>query len=155
MKIKILFGVFVCVFLTSCSTIPREKEWVTGIEPRDGTNLPSGERTVLYDGLTYDRVYNACERTLVRLGYAFNIADKSSGKIRVTDKARPGLAQAGVAGNLAENSNLQVEITKTDKGVAVKACVLRSSLFKPRPLDVNEDKKEVERFFKRLNRELK
>lgn len=162
MKIKILFAVLICIFLCSCASAPREKEWVTGTHPGDGTSTPIGEQTVTFDGLTYDRVYDACEQTLIRLGYSFHIADKSAGKIRVEriEKIRvegtenpERYSQARVGGAL-EGNQLLVELTKADGGVAVKTCVLRSRLIRSTPLEANEAKSEVDRFFKRLKKAL-
>ena len=158
MKIKFFSFALACVALSSCATAPREKEWVRDSPAENviGTLKPEGEQTFTIEDVTYDRVWDACEQTLINLGYAFSVADKSAGKIRVRGTAKSEFSkEGGMAQTPTETRHVSVLITKTDGGVAVRASLLVPDYGKPRHQDVVAAKTEVDRIFKNLKKELK
>jgi hypothetical protein len=158
MSKKIFSGAVVCVFLISCSPVLLEKEWVRGPLPSEesimNTTMQLAEQTVTFDGLTYDRVYEACEQALIRLGYSFYIADKEAGRIRVQGIAKREFGSSQFA-EATEFRHLLVTVKKTDDGIVVQSSLLIPTMIVPSPLFENKAKNEVDRFFRGLNKELK
>jgi hypothetical protein len=70
-----------CLILGFCAQAPYEKIW-TAASYRSGPEKPTQQTFSIAD-LTYDRVWEACERSLVRSGFEFFVADRASGEIRV------------------------------------------------------------------------
>ena len=158
MKTNIFLVAFVCVFLSSCASAPREKEWVRGSPTGwaiDGVKQ-EGVQTFTFEGLTYNRVWDACEQTLINLSYLFAFVDKSAGQIRVRGTAKSEFSkEGGTALTPTETRDVLVFITKTDGGVAVRAGLVVVDYGKPRQKDVAAGKNEVDRIFKNLKKKLK
>ena len=156
MFIKLLSFVLACVTLFSCASAPRPKEWVRGglAESAIAERRAEGEQTFTFEGLTYDRVWEACERTLINLGYLFAVAEKREGVIRVQGTAKPAISTPTL-GIPEETRHVLVLVKKTNGSVAVQASLLVPDDGKSRLADVPAAKNEVDRFFKSLKKRLK
>jgi len=89
MKTRIVSLVLACLLLGFCATAPYEKVW-TNKPYRSAPEKPTQETFSVAD-LTYDQVWKACERSLIRSGFEFFTADRTSGEIRVRSAAKTDL----------------------------------------------------------------
>ena len=80
MKKKILFLIILCLFFNFCKSHPQEKTWVQSPIVDIPTKVIAQE-AVSFDNYTFDEVWNASEKTLIKLGYAYVTFDKDQGKL--------------------------------------------------------------------------
>lgn len=103
MKTKHLSFVLVCLIFKFCASAPQEKIWVTNGSYRSAPEIPT-QQTLTITGVPYDRVWEACENSLIRLNFEFFTADKNSGEIRVKSAVKAEL-------NFGDSSRRELQST--------------------------------------------
>jgi len=140
MKTRIFCGVLVCLFLSSCAS---KQVWLKGplnnlMYVKQWTE-PLGQQRDTIDGIAYDRVWDACEQTLIKLGYSFFVADKEAGEIVVR-----------------RDETVSVSVVRNDEKISVLVGLLvsktKNKLMSPL---LQSDKDVVDIIMARLQKELK
>ncbi len=155
MKTKLYVLVSVCIAIMACATGPGEK--ILRHEPYSEEYIkanfkPFGQKTVTFDDLTYDQVWDACERTLIRLGSTFYMTDKATGEIRARAAVRTDRSDL----QSKETRRLSILTLKTDKKISVQASILVPNQWKPiDTVETNDMNNEIDRFMNALKKELK
>ena len=124
MKIKILSLVLVCLIISFC-TASHSKFRVSGMQLAEeyirSNYKPIGQQTLTLEDSTYDRVWEACENTLIRLGYIFYLSDKNTGEIRVQGKALADIGDSkGETMWPTKRYTLSILISKTNELISVQ-----------------------------------
>ena len=83
-----VFLLALAVFLVgSCANEPLEKTWVSGptmAYAYHGPERPASQ-TLTISNKPYDRIWEACERSLIGFGFVFCASDKDAGEMRARD----------------------------------------------------------------------
>lgn len=91
MKACITFHLVVaCLILGSCANEPLGKIWVSEpsrMLPYYGPERPTLQTLTIADK-PYDRIWEACERSLIGFGFVFYASDKDIGEMRARDSVR-------------------------------------------------------------------
>jgi len=105
-----------CFLLEFCSAAPPAKIWVTDRSYHDTVGRIT-QQTFTVAEMTYDQVWNACDRALVRSGYEFYVSNKTSGEIRVRS-----IINAKFAGRFEPSSEFLIRVAKDSGKISVTVC---------------------------------
>jgi hypothetical protein len=91
MRKKVGILVFLFIPLSFCASGPRSKIWTPrssgyGIKPE---GRPIAQEILTFEDLSYDRLWETCEKVLVDFEYIFYTSDKEKGNILVRTVAVP------------------------------------------------------------------
>jgi hypothetical protein len=168
MKKRTVFLVLACLVAGSCVTSLSERIWLK--EPYSeeyikSTAKPIAQQTLTVPKMTYDQVWDICERTLIRLGFGFYKADKTDGEMRVggmakTDELASSTTQTA---SWSKANKLSVLISKTDGQISVQVGCLwvfmedrgvTSAIREPQPAEKTLADREVTRIIRQLKKKL-
>jgi hypothetical protein len=90
MRKKLGISVILILMLSFCTSGPRPKTW-GGPLYRDETpkGLPVAREILTFEDLSYDRLWDTCERVLIDFDYVFYTSDKEKGHIVVRTASIP------------------------------------------------------------------
>jgi hypothetical protein len=90
MRKKLEISAFLVLSLLSCTSGPRPKTWggplYRGETPK---GLPVAQETLTFEDLSYDGLWDTCERVLIDFDYVFYTSDKEKGRIVVRTASIP------------------------------------------------------------------
>lgn len=89
MKRKLLFLTILCLFINFCKSPPRGKTWAQS-QILDIRTKVIAQEEVSFDKYTFDEVWSASEKTLIKLNYAYVTFDKDRGKLVARIKQKIG-----------------------------------------------------------------
>lgn len=149
MKTGIFFLALAGFLLGSCANEPLEKIWVTGpslVSPYHGPERPARQTLEIADK-SYDRIWEACERSLIGFGFAFYASDKYTGEIRVRDplQVSPYVGTAYV-------TEVQICVTRADDQISL---TVSCTCYSGSELRLERQQNEVDRIVKAIKKRLK
>jgi len=167
MKKAVFFLTLVSFFVGSCATAPAEKKWVS---PASMTYFHSGlekltRRTLTITDKPYDRVWEACERSLIQLGFEFYTSDKDVGEMRVRsvmDDPKSADYTTESRAMTASISDVVISVTRANDPISLTiSCAHYRFLpnsFTTREISelvLEKQKAEVDRIVKAIDKQLK
>lgn len=150
MKTRAPFCLIVaCFVLVSCANEPLEKTWVSGpslVSTYHGPENPA-RQTLTIENRPYDRIWEACERSLIGFGFAFYASDKDTGEIRARD-----LVQITPYSGTAYVSEVLICVTGADDRTSITvSCTCHTGS----ELKLERQQYEVDRIVRAIEKRLK
>ena len=138
-----------CFVLVSCANEPLEKTWISGpslVSPYHGPENPA-RQTMTIENKPYDRIWEACERSLIGFGFAFYASDKDTGEIRARD-----LVQITPYSGTAYTSEVLICVTRVEDQTSL---TVSCTCYSGSELKMERQQYEVDRIVKAIEKRLK
>lgn len=136
MKVKILVGILICLFLSFCATSSHEETWKSGrktlpqrnVSPdQEAWRLGPGttfnvkilaQESISYGDKTYDEIGQNCLKALTNMGYIFHIIDGGQGEIVAVRNLKEG--SFSFAGRITQDEKTgKTEIEREQEGASI------------------------------------
>ena len=156
MKRKILFLIILCLFINFCKSSPRSKTWAQS-QILDIRTKVIAQEEISFDNYTFDEVWSASEKTLIKLGYAYVTLDKDQGKLvaRIKQSIDGGISAVYREPPLAYEKQryfCNISISE-EEGKVMLMCEVSKEM--PGSDSLKKGKKELNRVLKTLEEKLK
>jgi len=155
MNIKILSLAFICLVFSFCASPARQKIWVAGEEILDFSIVKSNrtEKSILIEDRSFDKVWDTCEKVLIRLEYQFFRSDKATGEFLVKStglKAEVSFEEGRI---FEEHLILLISLSRRNGKISITCTVWGSGI--PEEDAALMERRELNRFLEIVQKDLK
>lgn len=124
MKKRVFLLALAGFFVGSCANEPLEKKWVFpySMVPHYYGPEKTVSKTMTIEDRSYDQVWEACERSLIQLGFEFYTSDKEAGEMRVRnvlDDSRDADYTRGTEVINTSISDVVISVTRANSQVSL------------------------------------